>query len=304
MARGNGYAVMVHGGAGEPLHYTDGCEAAANAAVRRLGDGKDAMDAAIAAVVSLENDGRFNAGTGAVLALDGETINMDACVMDSRGTLGMVSGIRFVQNPVLVARDIARTPHVALAGEGAIQFARVMAHRFYYKPTEQARKIHCQMLEQVRRNKEIHKIPGKEYEKYWNFVVPLSFAGKNGGCDTVGAVVRDTQGNFAVAGSTGGSSPALHGRIGDTTMMGSGFYAGPHGAVAATGIGEEIIRRLLAFRVYQWIEEGMPLMEVLKRGVGLFDEDIEVGLIAVSRTEAGSWCNQEMPHARVEQHGR
>jgi beta-aspartyl-peptidase (threonine type) len=299
----NGYAVVVHGGVGEPLHYADGCQAAADAAVKRLLAGKDALDAAVAAVVSLENDGRFNAGTGAVLALDGETINLDGCVMDSRGTLGIVSSIKFVKNPVLVARDVAKSPHVALACEGATQFARLMGHRFYYKPTEQARQKHCEMIEKVEKHEEINKIKGDEYLKYWNFIVPKEFARENGcGSDTVGAVVRDPEGNFAVAGSTGGASPALLGRIGDTAMMGSGFYAGPHGAVAATGIGEEIIRNLLAFRVYGWIEDGMPLMEALEKGIALFDKDIETGLIAVSRNEAGCHSNKPTPHAKVLQH--
>ena len=300
----NGYAVVVHGGVGEPLHYTDGCKAAADAAQDRLQAGKDALDAAVAAVVSLENDGRFNAGTGAVLALDGETINLDGCVMDSRGTLGIVSSIKFVKNPVLVARDVARSPHVALACDGATQFARVMGHRFYYQPTEESRKQHCEMIDQVKKHEVINQINGEEYEKYWNFVVPKGFARENGcGSDTVGAVVRDEDGNFAVAGSTGGTSPALLGRIGDTAMMGSGFYAGPLGAIAATGIGEEIIRNLLAFRVYSWIEAGMPLQEALEKGIGLFDKGIDVGLIAVTRTEAASHSNKPMPQAKVIQHG-
>jgi L-asparaginase / beta-aspartyl-peptidase len=292
------YAVVVHGGVGEPLHYTDGCEAAAAAALRQLQAGEGALDAAIAAVVSLEDDGRFNAGSGAVLALDGETINLDACVMDSCGTLGSVSGVRFVKNPVLVAREVSRTPHVALAGDGAIQLARITGHRFYYKPTEQSRQIHCEMLDKVEQHKEINKIKGEEYQKYWNFIVPQTFARENG-CDTVGAVVRDAEGRFAVAGSTGGTSPALLGRIGDTSMMGCGFYAGEHGAVMATGVGEEIIRKVLAFRVYSWIEGGMPLMQALEKGIALFDKEIDVGLIAVSRTEAGSHANKPMPQARV-----
>jgi L-asparaginase/beta-aspartyl-peptidase (threonine type) len=103
-----------------------------------------------------------------------------------------------------------------------------------------------------------------------------------------------------VALSTGGSAPSLLGRVGDTPIIGSGFYAGPDGAVAATGIGEQIVRHLLARTVYGWIEGGMPLQQALTRGVGLFDAHVPVGLIAVSRTEAGAYSNQDMPHARVD----
>lgn len=296
MATEKGYAVVVHGGAGEPQHYEDGCKAAADAAVLELTRGNQAVDAAVAAVVSLENDGRFNAGTGAVLALDGETINLDASVMDSCGVLGAVSSIKFVKNPVLVARDVSKTPHVALACEGATQFARIMGHKFYYAPTRQARETHGEMIEKVREGVHEHNQDWKDYEKYWNFIVPVQFARENG-CDTVGAVVRDAQGRFAVAGSTGGSSPTLLGRVGDTCTMGSGFYAGPAGAVACTGIGEEIIRRITAFRTYQWIESGMPLKEALQKAVAEFPENIDFGIIAVSKTEAGSASNRTMPQA-------
>jgi L-asparaginase/beta-aspartyl-peptidase (threonine type) len=93
--------------------------------------------------------------------------------------------------------------------------------------------------------------------------------------------------------------PALLGRVGDTAIVGAGFYAGPEGAVAATGIGEYIIRHELARKVYQWIAEGMPLEQALQRGIDLFDKNVVVGLIAVSRHEAGSCSNESMPQARI-----
>jgi L-asparaginase/beta-aspartyl-peptidase (threonine type) len=136
------------------------------------------------------------------------------------------------------------------------------------------------------------------FMRFWNYQKPLSLPA-SAACDTVGAVVRAPDGHFGVASSTGGSAPSLLGRVGDTPIIGSGFYAGPHGAVAATGIGEHIVRHLLAHRVYTWIEDGMPLEQALKRGIALFDEDVSVGLIAVSRTEAGSWGNRDMPLAQI-----
>jgi L-asparaginase/beta-aspartyl-peptidase (threonine type) len=133
--------------------------------------------------------------------------------------------------------------------------------------------------------------------RFWNYgSTPDMPAGA--ACDTVGAVVRAPDGHFGVASSTGGSAPSLLGRIGDTPIIGSGFYAGPHGAVAATGIGEHIVRHLLAHRVYSWIEDGMPLAQALQRGIDLFGKDVPVGLIAVSRLEAGALSNREMPQAQ------
>ncbi|USX18756.1 isoaspartyl peptidase/L-asparaginase [Oxalobacteraceae bacterium OTU3REALA1] len=116
-------------------------------------------------------------------------------------------------------------------------------------------------------------------------------------CDTVGAVVRDAAGHFAVAGSTGGCAPALLGRVGDTPIIGAGFYAGPAGAVAVTGIGEHIVRHLLAHTVHGWLAGGMRLAAALERALTLFDPAIDVGLIAVSATDSGARSNRDMPWA-------
>lgn len=72
-----GYAIVVHGGAGSPRDYDDGCARAAQAAADELALSADALDAALAAVTSMEDDGRFNAGSGAVLCLDGAGVEMD-----------------------------------------------------------------------------------------------------------------------------------------------------------------------------------------------------------------------------------
>lgn len=116
------YAIVVHGGAGGKPEYKDGCKRAARRAAEELGISGDALEAAIAAVTVLEDDGRFNAGRGSVLCLDGETVEMDASVMDTRGRLGAVACVRGIENPVLLARAVADTPHWFLAGDGADRF--------------------------------------------------------------------------------------------------------------------------------------------------------------------------------------
>ncbi|MDQ1924820.1 isoaspartyl peptidase/L-asparaginase [Massilia pseudoviolaceinigra] len=294
-----GSAIVVHGGAGAGRDLDYGCVQAALAAREQLDQDGDALDAAIAAVLALENDSRFNAGTGAALGLDGTTIEMDACVMDTRGRLGAVAGLRAVKNPVLVARDVSRTPHCLLSGEGAERFARAMGHAPYREVSDKARRAHKKMIDQLAGDGQA--MPGadnNDFARFWNYACSPAFAAKSG-CDTVGAVVRDQDGHFAVAGSTGGSAPSLLGRVGDTPIIGSGFYAGPHGAVAATGIGEHIMRHMLASTVYHWIASGTALDEALRRGVGLFPDDVSVGLIAVSRTDAGAFSNAPMPQAEV-----
>lgn len=294
-------AVVVHGGAGAPLEHEDGCVLAARRALAQLEVNGDALDAAIIAVTTLEDDGRFNAGSGASLGLDGATIEMDASIMDTRGRLGAVACVRDVKNPVKLARAIADTPHVMLAGEGAQRFARSLGMPGSAPISDHQRAEHRTLMKELAGS--VPLMPGIDnrlFDRFWNYKTPLQLP-KSSACDTVGAVVRGPDGHFAVACSTGGSAPSLLGRVGDSPIIGSGFYAGPHGAVAASGIGEHIMRHLLARTVYGWIEDGIPLEAALKRGLDLFDREVDVGLIAVSRTEAGALCYHGMPHARMTQ---
>ena len=290
---------MVHGGAGGSMAWEDGCRKAAGAGLRALVSGGESLCAVVDAVVVLEDDGRFNAGSGCELGLDGVTIEMDASVMDTRGRLGAVSCIQNVRNPVLVARAVADTPHCLLTADGALRLARALGHQPYYSATDAARRNHVEILDRLESaGQAVCYVNNEDFLRYWNYAVPPAFATPVA-CDTVGAVARDASGHFAVAGSTGGSAPALLGRVGDTALVGSGFYAGPLGAIAATGVGEHIMRHMLAREVYQWVADGMPLARALQRGVDLVDKRIAIGLIGVTRSEQGACSNRSMPYVEL-----
>ena len=281
--------IVVHGGAGGNPKDADGCASAAALAARILENGGAALDGAVAAVAALEDDGRFNAGSGAIVGLDGVTIEMDASVMDSVGQLGSVACIRRVKNPVLVARDVAASPHRMLCGEGATSFARVGGHADFYRPTEKSFAANRAIAAALAPD------PGP-FGMLWNYASnPLEPA--RHACDTVGAVVRAPDGQFAVAASTGGNAPALLGRVGDAPLVGSGFYAGKRGAVTVTGIGDKIIPHLLAYSVYLWLAEGAALDQALQRGLDLFDADENIGIIAINPTHAGAAWKHCMPFA-------
>jgi L-asparaginase / beta-aspartyl-peptidase len=128
----------------------------------------------------------------------------------------------------------------------------------------------------------------------WNFATPWEEAVRRFGHGTVGAVARDAQGHFAVATSTGGSPPALLGRVGDTPIVGCGFYCGPHGAVAVSSIAEYVVRDLVAYQVYRWIEDGRPVQQALDDALARYGR-VDLGIIAVSATGAGSASNKQMP---------
>ena len=128
-----------------------------------------------------------------------------------------------------------------------------------------------------------------DWQKGWNFPTPLKEA--LGSPDTVGCVTRDAKGHFAAAISTGGTTITFYGRVGDVPMFGAGIYAGPKGAVACTGNGEDIVRHLVAKAAYDLLAKGLPAQEVVDRTLAAFPERIDLGLVAIGPDSTGGGCN-------------
>ncbi|MED5617680.1 isoaspartyl peptidase/L-asparaginase [Ideonella sp. BN130291] len=298
--------VVTHGGSSsDPDTERDGCEAGARAGLRAL-QGADALAAVVAAVSVLEADGRYNAGRGALLGMDGKTISCDASVMDSRGKLGAVANLLEVMHPVQVARRVADTPHHLIVGEGALQFAKKIGLHHTFEATQKAIDQYKEEVQAIERAPDQSSSDAQDTDsddgkaaikRFWNFSGSWQEARDRSGHCTVGAVARDADGHFAAAVSTGGSMPALLGRVADSPLIGCGFYAGRAGAIACTGIGEHILRHNLALRIYLWIEGGMALREAMERGVELLPEGVEIGLIGITRDEAEVVARKPMAHA-------
>jgi isoaspartyl peptidase/L-asparaginase-like protein (Ntn-hydrolase superfamily) len=287
--------IVVHGGVGSPKEWSEGCDRAAARGRRALDLGGTALEAVLEAAVELEDDGRFNAGRGSCLRLDGKTIEMDAALMTSRGEMGAVAAVQRLKNPILAAREVMKTPHVLLSGEGALAFARRcgLPEQTGVSDTAKARYAKVRDAVKAGRTEEFRAAwRGFDLKGKWNFAAPYEevFAA----CDTIGAVAVDREGLFAVANSTGGAVPMLAGRIGDSPLPGCGFYAGPAGAVAATGIGEEIIRRMICRQVHEWIASGEEVARACDRAVALFPSDVPVGVIAISRRGRAVASNRDM----------
>jgi len=223
-------SIIVHGGAG-PIKddslaaRLDGCKAAALAGWDILCAGGSAVDAAEAAVVVLEDNPLFNAGTGSTLNSLGQ-VEMDAAIM-AGGALraGAVAAVQRIKNPIKLARRVLEDGrHVLIAGEGASLFARAIG----FPECDPAALI-------------------VESEKQrWD--------SKHG---TVGCAAFDHDGNLAAATSTGGIFNKLPGRVGDSPLVGCGTYANKFGAVSCTGYGEAIVRVLLARAAAQLLQDGI-----------------------------------------------
>ncbi len=229
--------LAVHGGAGRWNLDSDVREIvfkslrdALNAGFNVLKSNGNAVDAVVEAVKVLENSEIFNAGVGSVLNALGY-VEMDAGIMDGRTLRAIgIGATRYPKNPIILARyAMEYTDHVIIVGEGADRLAKILhlEPRDNYIPS----KI-------VAKYQELIKNP--ESIDYWKRLPEILTRFLVG--DTVGAVAMDDEGNVAAAASTGGVWLKLPGRIGDTPIVGAGFYADNRGGAAvATGLGEIII---------------------------------------------------------------
>ena len=237
--------ILLHGSVetSTDVPFLQGLEKSGSAAAHALCSG-DVLDAAEAGVRELEDNPLFNAGYGSVPNRDGN-VEMDASIMDGRtGRCGAVAAIQEVRHPVSVARKVMEdTPHVILAGQGALQFARENGFP-YFNP----------LSDMQHQNWKNAVAPKRE-----QFQTAYSlFTGIPKACDTVGCVVY-SDGDLAAASSTGGSFLKLPGRVGDTPVIGGGIYANKHAAVVCTGLGEEFIRLHGASAVVEQIAQGVAV---------------------------------------------
>ncbi len=279
--------VASHGGSSSNPNHADGPELASLTGLQAIGQGRGALQAAVAATVVLEDDDRFNAGTGSNLRLDGITIQMDASCMTSDGVFSSVAAIERTKNPILVAESLRGTPHILLVGEGATEFARKVGYPDHDPTTRAAR----DRFDKVRAVAGLTDGWSKaDLARAWNFATPLREAL---GSDTVGSVAWDGQ-TFAAALSSGGTSAALLGRVGDVPLPGCGLYAGPAGAIATTGDGEYIARSLLAFRAYEELARGHSAAEVVDWGLDQLEDDVDLGLIVINRHEFAGGARNRM----------
>lgn len=254
--------LIIHGGAGSPTPELyearqRGLRLAFDAAWAILSQSGSALDAAVQAVVVLENDPAFNAGVGSCLNQDG-VVEMDASVMEgSRFRAGAVGAVSTVQNPILLAKAIMEEErHVFLAGGGAERFA----HEKGFAAVLPEALITTRQRHQWR-DAQTQGEPG-----------------------TVGAVAFDKAGRLAAATSTGGIFNKYPGRVGDSAVIGAGTYADDTlGAASATGAGEAIMRTTLTRTAVELLRGGVGPTQAAQRAVEILQRrtSSEAGVILI-----------------------
>lgn len=312
-AESSQWVLVLHGGAGflpadvadeVRKDYETGLREAMEVGVRKLEAGDSATDVVIEVVASLEDNPVFNAGKGAVFTAAG-THELDACLMEG-STLrsGAVTGVKRVKNPIRAARLVMdETRHLLLAGAGADKFAIASG----CKQVDQSYFFTAGRFHSLNRYLHNQGKPELDSPGYpLPHAVPDEAASADEAGNTVGCVVLDAHGVLAAATSTGGLSGKMHGRVGDTPIVGAGTYANAFCGVSGTGVGEQYMRHTLARRVAWQVEQGETPAQAVEHCLTKVIQPGEGGLIAIdaqgqvtAQTNTGS-----MPHAIADSNGR
>lgn len=255
-----------------------------------LANGGRALDAVEKGVMVTEADPEdTSVGYGGLPDRDGR-VTLDACIMDEWGGCGSVMCIENIMHPISVARLVMeKTPHVVLVGEGAYAFA--MQHGFKKENllTPNAEKIWKEWLE-------TSKYDPMDTMKHMK---AKRAPGSIDNHDTIGMIAMDKNGNLSGACTTSGMAFKMHGRVGDSPIIGAGLFVDNEvGAATATGVGEEVIRICGSHTVVEAMRYGKSPKEACKLAVERMYKlrkdkikDMQIGFIAVSKEgEIGAYA--------------
>ncbi len=254
-----------------------------------LKKGGRALDAVEAGVMIPEADPKNQSvGLGGRPDRDGR-VTLDACIMDENYRCGSVAALEHVVHAISVARMVMeKTPHVMLVGDGATQFA--LANGFK-KENLLTPKSEGEWKDWLKTSK---YAPQKNIEN----VLP----GGEFNHDTIGMVAMDKSGNLSGACTTSGMAYKMHGRVGDSPIIGAGLYVDNEiGAATSTGVGEEVIRIVGSHLVVELMRQGLEPEDACKRAVERIisrnpemAKQVQVGFLALNKSGAyGAYALQK-----------
>ena len=251
-----------------------------------LGKGGRALDAVEAGVMIPEADPTNQTiGYGGLPDRDGR-VTLDACIMDEKYNCGSVMCLEYIIHPISVARLVMeKTPHVILVGDGALSFALANGFKKENLLTPESEKAWKEWLKTSKYNPE-KNIENRLYNKS-NDPMP----GGPDNHDTIGMMAMDASGNLSGACTTSGLAYKMHGRVGDSPVIGAGLYVDNEiGAATSSGVGEEVIRIVGSHLVVELMRQGMKPEAACKEAVERIvkrspekSKTIQVGFIALNK---------------------
>ena len=242
--------------------------AANEAAMQILKGGGRAIDAVEQGVRLTEADPESTSvGYGGLPDRDGH-VTLDACIMDHTGNCGAVSYLEHIKHPISVARKVMdETPHVMLSGKGALDFALAKGFSKEDLLTDNAR----QKWEEWKKDSQYQPIINVENH------------------DTIGLLALDKKGDISGACTTSGLSFKMHGRVGDSPIIGAGMFVDNEvGGCCATGMGEAVMKTLGSFLVVELMRQGASPQEACEEAIARIVknqnyQDMQIGYLAINK---------------------
>ncbi len=270
----------------------DNQEATATA-MQVLQNGGSALDAVEAgAKIPEANAEDTSVGYGGLPDAKG-IVTLDACIMDHLGNAGSVTFLQGIKHPISVARKVMEeTNHVMLSGQGALEFA--LRHGF----------------EQENLLVETSKLAWEE----WKMEQKSPLIGKDNH-DTIGILAMDAQGNISGACTTSGAAYKLHGRVGDSPILGAGMFVDNEvGGACATGLGELVMTTLGSFLIVELMRNGASPQQACEEAIGrivkryknwVTEDKLQVGYLALNKkSEYGYYSIRKGYSVAVSQNGK
>lgn len=246
-----------------------------------LKSGGSLLDAVEKAINIVESDPKVTSvGIGGYPDRDGH-VTLDACIMDEHGNAGSVLFLEHIEHPISVARAVMeKTPHVILTGDGALQFALEQGFKRGDFLTDDAKEALKKWLKetgykQVTPSKDSH--------------------------DTLGLLAMDAAGNIAGGCSTSGMAFKMHGRVGDSPILGAGLFVDNEvGAATSTGLGEAVIKTAGSAVIVEAMRHGKSPQDACKFALELIVrkqpkykevKDFLVGFVAINKAGEIGACS-------------
>jgi len=266
----------------------------ANAAAWKiLGAKGRALDAVEAGVKVPEADPKdLSVGYGGLPDRDGK-VTLDACIMDELANIGSVMALENIMHPISVARLVMeKTPHVQLVGEGALQFALANGFEKTNLLTPRSEKMWRDWLKTSKYDPMTTPEINEEKDKQTlnnedSYQWPVAILNH----DTIGMVAMDSKGNLSGACTTSGLAFKMHGRVGDSPIIGAGLFVDNEiGAATSTGVGEEVVRICGSHTVVELMRHGYSPEMACKKAVeriiklrGAKAKNLQVGFLALNK---------------------
>lgn len=227
-------------------------------------------------------------------------VTLDACIMDHNSNCGGVAGLEKIKHPISVARKVMeKTPHVLLVGNGAQQFA--VENGFPLETgelSEDAKKAYANWL----KTSKYEPVINIENKKQNGPFAPSFFEDGTPNHDTMGLIALDSNNNLSGAVTTSGMAFKVHGRVGDSPIIGAGLFVDNEvGAATSSGLGEEVIRICGTHLVVEFMRQGnSPEMACKKAVQRIVNRDraraktLQVGFLAINKKgQVGAYAVQD-----------